>query len=73
MASFLPSAGGVPVAPDARPEPLIAPFRQGQPVATLKIKQGEQALTEVPLVALEAVEEAGFFGRAWDAVRLWVK
>ena len=57
----------------ARPEPLIAPFRQGQPVATLKIKQGEQALTEVPLVALEAVEEAGFFGRAWDAVRLWVK
>ncbi len=24
MASFLPSAGGVPVAPDARPEPLIA-------------------------------------------------
>ncbi len=57
----------------ARPEPLIAPFRQGQPVATLKIRQGEQALAEVPLVALEAVEEAGFFGRAWDAVRLWIK
>jgi D-alanyl-D-alanine carboxypeptidase (penicillin-binding protein 5/6) len=27
----------------------------------------------VPLVALEAVPQAGVFGRAWDAVRLWVK
>ncbi len=57
----------------ARPEPLIAPFRQGQAVATLKVKQGEQPLAEVPLVALEPVEEAGFFGRAWDAMRLWIK
>ena len=57
----------------ARPEPLIAPFRQGQAVATLKVRQGEQTLVEVPLVALEAVEEAGFLGRAWDAMRLWVK
>ncbi len=57
----------------ARPEPLIAPFRQGQAVATLKVRQGEQTLAEVPLVALEAVEEAGFLGRAWDAMRLWIK
>ena len=56
----------------ARPEPLIAPFRQGQAVATLKVRQGEQTLAEVPLVALEAVEEAGFLGRAWDAMRLWI-
>ncbi len=57
----------------ARPEPLIAPFRQGQAVATLKVRQGEQTLVEVPLVALEAVEEAGILGRAWDAMRLWIK
>ena len=57
----------------ARPEPLIAPFLQGQAVATLKITQGGQPLAEVPLVALEPVEEAGFFGRAWDAMRLWIK
>ena len=57
----------------ARPEPLVAPFKQGQVVATLKVKQGEQVLAELPLVALEAVEEAGFFGRAWDAMRLWIK
>ncbi len=57
----------------ARPDPLVAPFKQGQAVATLKVKQGEQPLAEVPLVALEAVEEAGFLGRAWDAMRLWIQ
>ena len=57
----------------ARPEPLIAPFKQGQAVATLKVKLGEQQLAEVPLVALEQVEEAGFMCRAWDAMRLWIQ
>ena len=42
-------------------------------MATLKVKQGEQPLAEVPLMALEPVEEAGFLGRAWDAMRLWIK
>jgi D-alanyl-D-alanine carboxypeptidase (penicillin-binding protein 5/6) len=27
----------------------------------------------VPLLALETVEQAGVMGRAWDAVRLWIK
>ena len=57
----------------ARPEPLIAPFQQGQVVATLKIKLGDQPLAEVPLVALEPVEKAGFLLRFWDAIRLWLK
>ncbi|HMN57889.1 MAG TPA: D-alanyl-D-alanine carboxypeptidase family protein, partial [Ottowia sp.] len=57
----------------ARPEPLIAPFKKDQVVATLKITQNGQPLAEVPLVALDAVKESGFLGRAWDAVRLWIK
>ena len=57
----------------ARPDPLIAPFTKGQPVGTLKISLADQPLLDVPLVALEAVDQAGFFGRAWDAVRLWIK
>jgi D-alanyl-D-alanine carboxypeptidase (penicillin-binding protein 5/6) len=56
-----------------RPEPLIAPFRQGQPVATLKVKLDGQTLAEIQLAVLQAVDEAGFLGRAWDAVRLWLK
>ena len=27
----------------------------------------------VPLVAMDEVEQAGFLGRAWDALRLWIK
>ncbi len=57
----------------ARPEPLVAPFQKGQAVATLKVKRGDQQLVELPLVALESVEEAGFLGRAWDAMRLWIR
>lgn len=56
-----------------RPDPLVAPFTKGQSVGSLKIAIGEDALTEVPLVALEPVEQAGVLGRAWDAVRLWIK
>lgn len=57
----------------ARPDPLIAPLIKGQQVGTLKVSAGDQPLTEVPLFALEPVEQAGILSRAWDAVRLWVK
>lgn len=56
-----------------RPDPLVAPFVKGQPVATLKVFVGEQPLVDVPLLALEAVGQAGVMGRAWDAVRLWIR
>ncbi|HSH90220.1 MAG TPA: D-alanyl-D-alanine carboxypeptidase family protein [Ramlibacter sp.] len=57
----------------ARPDPLIAPLTKGQQVGTLKITAGDQQLLEVPLVALETVEQAGLISRAWDAMRLWIK
>lgn len=57
----------------ARPDPLVAPFAKGQQVGTLKVSLGDQPLADVPLVALEAVDQAGVFGRAWDALRLWIK
>ncbi|MDY0107817.1 MAG: D-alanyl-D-alanine carboxypeptidase, partial [Giesbergeria sp.] len=57
----------------ARRDPLVAPFAQGQDVGTLKVVLGDQTLREVPLVALEGVEQAGVLGRAWDAIRLWIK
>ena len=55
-----------------RPDPLIAPIQQGQAIGQLRVHQGERVLVERPLVALEAVEQAGFFGRLWDAIRLWI-
>ena len=56
-----------------RSDPLVAPFAKGQTVATLKITSNEQPVVDVPLLALEAVEQAGVIGRAWDALRLWIK
>ncbi len=56
-----------------RPDPLVAPVAKGQSVGVLKVSLGDQAYTDIPLVALEAVAEAGWLGRTWDAVRLWIK
>jgi len=56
-----------------RSDPLVAPFTKGQQVATLKVTSGEQTLVDVPLLVLETVEQAGVLGRAWDALRLWIK
>ncbi|MBP6893678.1 MAG: D-alanyl-D-alanine carboxypeptidase family protein [Gammaproteobacteria bacterium] len=56
-----------------RPDPLVAPFTKNQVVGRLKISLVDQPVTEVPLLALEPVEQAGVLGRAWDAIRLWIK
>jgi len=56
-----------------RPDPLVAPFAKGQNVGALRVLRGDQPLFEVPLATLEPVAQAGVLGRAWDAVRLWIK
>jgi len=56
-----------------RPEPLVAPFTKGQQLGLLKISSAGEAVAEVPLQVLEGVVEAGVLGRAWDALRLWIK
>jgi D-alanyl-D-alanine carboxypeptidase (penicillin-binding protein 5/6) len=56
-----------------RQDPLIAPIAKGQSMGMLKVKLGTDIVAEVPLVALEGVEQAGFFGRLWDTIRLWIK
>jgi D-alanyl-D-alanine carboxypeptidase (penicillin-binding protein 5/6) len=48
--------------------------QKGQRVGTIKVTTvGGAPVVDVPLVALEPVAEAGIFGRAWDALRLWIK
>lgn len=56
-----------------RTDPLVAPLVRGQVLGTLKVSAGEQLLAEIPLQALKSVEQAGVLGRAWDAMRLWIK
>ena len=57
----------------SRPDPIVAPIAKGQAIGVLKVSRGAEPLLDVPLVALEGVEQAGILGRAWDAMRLWIK
>ena len=57
-----------------RIDPLVAPLAQGQRVGVLKVRTaGGTEVATLPLVAQEAVPLAGLFGRAWDALRLWIR
>ncbi len=57
-----------------RPDPLVAPLLKGQSVGTLRVTTASgAAVAEIPLTVLETVEESGIFGRAWDAIRLWIQ
>ena len=57
-----------------RTDPLVAPLAKGQRVGTIKIATAAGTpVVDVPLVVMEPVEMAGIFGRAWDAIRLWIK
>ena len=52
-------------------KPLIAPVALGQKIGSMKVTVEGRYIAEIPVVALEAVEGAGVFGRAYDTVRLW--
>jgi D-alanyl-D-alanine carboxypeptidase (penicillin-binding protein 5/6) len=56
-----------------RPVPLVAPLSKWQPIGTLKVSSQGKLVAEVSLLALQGVEQAGVLGRAWDALRLWIK
>lgn len=56
-----------------RKDPLVAPVQQNSKVGTLKMLIDGKPLTELPVLALEQVNQASIFGRAWDSVRLWMK
>jgi len=50
---------------------ITAPISQSQQVGFLRVTLDGDIVTERPLLALQAVEEAGFFARLWDQVVLW--
>ena len=55
-----------------RTDPLMAPVTKGQQVGVLKVMVADQVAAELPIFAQESVTEGGFFGRTWDAIRLWI-
>ncbi len=53
------------------PKVLEAPIAAGQQIGTVKVTLDGQVVAQAPLVAVSAVEEAGFFKRLWDAFWMW--
>jgi D-alanyl-D-alanine carboxypeptidase (penicillin-binding protein 5/6) len=57
-----------------RPDPLVAPLKRGDTVGKLRVTLASGAtVAEIPLTVMDTVEESGVFGRAWDAIRLWIQ
>ncbi|QNH19869.1 D-alanyl-D-alanine carboxypeptidase [Xanthomonas sp. GW] len=53
------------------PKTLEAPIKQGQAIGTVKVSLDGKVIAQAPLVALKAVDEAGFFKRLWDSFWMW--
>ncbi|WJF91464.1 D-alanyl-D-alanine carboxypeptidase family protein [Paraburkholderia bonniea] len=50
--------------------PLVAPLADGQAVGTAKVIVDGKTLAQFPVVALQAVPQAGIAGRMWDSIML---
>ena len=53
------------------PATLVAPIEEGQVIGTVRVTLDGDVVAERPLVALEAVERAGFFKRLWHEFLMW--
>ncbi|RXR04218.1 D-alanyl-D-alanine carboxypeptidase family protein [Pseudoxanthomonas composti] len=53
------------------PKQLVAPITKGQAIGTVKVTLDGKVVAQAPLVAINAVEEGGFFRRLWDAFWMW--
>ena len=66
LAVTLPAGlGGTPKVSIVYNGPLKAPIAKGQHIADLVVTTADTPPQSMPLVAGEAVEQAGFFGRLW--------
>ena len=50
---------------------LTAPIAKGDVIGKVEVKLDEKVVHSADLIALDGVEEAGFFGRMWDSIRLF--
>src|SRR4249919_3834668 len=53
------------------PKTLVAPIAKGQKIGTVKVSLDGKVIARRPLVALNAVDEGGFFKRLWDEFWMW--
>ena len=53
------------------PKSLEAPIAKGQKLGMVKVALDGKIVASAPLVALQAVEEGGFFKRLWHSLLMW--
>lgn len=53
------------------PTSLVAPIAKGQRIGMVKVTLDGELIAQAPLVALDAVEEGGFFKRLWHDLLMW--
>jgi D-alanyl-D-alanine carboxypeptidase (penicillin-binding protein 5/6) len=53
------------------PATLVGPVAKGQKIGSVRVMLDGKVLAQRPLVALDAVEEAGFFKRLWHELLMW--
>ncbi len=52
-------------------EVIKAPLKQGQELGNITVHLDGELLLDVPLIAQQVVEKAGFFASLWDSIRLF--
>ncbi len=50
---------------------LVAPIKQGDVIGKVEVKLDDKVVHSADLIALETVDEGGFFRRVWDSIRLF--
>ena len=53
------------------PKTLVAPIAKGQKIGTVKVMLDGKVVAQRPMVALTAIEQAGFFKRLWHELLMW--
>lgn len=53
------------------PRTLVAPIAKGQKIGTVKVMLDGKVVAQRPMVALSAIEQAGFFKRLWHELLMW--
>ena len=53
------------------PATLVAPIEKGQAIGTVKVMLDDKVIAQRPLVAIDGIEQAGFFKRLWHELLMW--
>lgn len=70
----LPKGSAARIKPSLeRKDPLVAPIAANSKIGSMKMMLDGKVVAEYPVLALEQVNQASIFGRAWDSIRLLFK